>query len=46
MSHLFVQPKADVTPNPVVPFVAKIMENIVRKWSRNDKKYWIGNLKD
>jgi hypothetical protein len=46
MSVLIFQPKADVSPNPVAPFVANLMEHIVAKWSRNNKKNWIGNPKD
>jgi hypothetical protein len=42
----FFQPKADVTPNPVTPFLAKLMDHIVAKWGRNNEKYCIGNLKD
>ncbi|PLW20714.1 hypothetical protein PCANC_07377 [Puccinia coronata f. sp. avenae] len=39
-------PKANISPNPVTPKVAKLMQHIVAKWGRNDEKYWIGNLKD
>jgi hypothetical protein len=40
------QPKANVSPNPVTPKVAELMEHIVKIWGCNDEKYWIGNPKD